>query len=125
MEDGCEASLAKTGMSYRTSVIPFPAVLLGDLSIQDLRKMKNVVIPEGTEEIGNRWFYDSDVESVIVPASVAEIGAYAFCECGHLRRVTFVPGSMLKKIHVGSFCESGIERIVIPKEVEEIENSAF
>lgn len=87
--------------------------------------MKNVAIPEGTEEIGNRWFYDSEIESVIVPASVAEIGAYAFCECGHLRRVTFVPGSKLKKIGIGSFCESGVERIAIPKEVEEIESSAF
>ena len=32
---------------------------------------------------------------------------------------------MLKKIGKGSFCKSGIERVVIPKGVEEIEESAF
>lgn len=60
-----------------------------------------------------------------MPASVREIEVGAFCECRNLRRVTFVPGSKLKKIGIGCFRDSGVERIAIPKEVEEIQNSAF
>ena len=41
----------------------------------DLRNCKEAVIPEGAERIGNHWFWGSEVKSVVIPASVREIGA--------------------------------------------------
>ena len=51
--------------------------------------MKDVVIPEGTEKIGNHWFWRSEINSVIIPASVREIHARAFYDCRNLKRVVF------------------------------------
>ena len=39
--------------------------------------------------------------------------------------MVFAPGSSLKAIGLRSFCNAGIERIAIPKNVEEISESAF
>ena len=85
VEDGCEASLVNSGMSDLTRVSSLSTTLVGNTSIYDLRKIKDVVIPEGTERIENHWFWRSEIESVAVPASVREIGADAFCGCRDLK----------------------------------------
>ena len=87
--------------------------------------MKNVIILEGTEKIGNHWFCDSEIESVEIPASVKEIGPDASYRCRSLRSVTFAEGSRLEKIGAGSFCESVIDWITIPNSVDEIQEYAF
>ena len=76
-----------------TQVGPLPETIVDGMRVWDLRKCKHVVIPEGTEKIGNYWFCDSEVESVEIPASVREIGAYAFYKCKSLKRVVFAEGS--------------------------------
>ena len=81
MEDGCEASLIDAWVPNSTRIIPLSATLVGGIDIQDLRQMKKIVIPEGTERIGNHWFWYNDIESVEIPASVREIGADAFYGC--------------------------------------------
>lgn len=74
-------NLFGTGISESVKVGPPPETLAGDTKVWDLRNLKQVVIPEGVERIGNHWFYDTDVESVKIPASVTEIGTEAFCNC--------------------------------------------
>ena len=54
-----------------------------------------------------------------------EIGTDAFYGCKSLTRVKFARGSKLEKIGSGSFCETGIERVVVPKSVEKIREHAF
>ena len=54
-----------------------------------------------------------------------EIGIEAFYNCENLRKVTFAEGSGLKKIKAGSFCKTEIERMFIPRRVEEIQENAF
>lgn len=44
----------------------------------ELRKLKDVVIPEGFQEIGDQWFWNTEIESVEVPTSVTTIGRQAF-----------------------------------------------
>ena len=87
--------------------------------------MKEIVVPDGTKKIGNYWFQGSGIESVEVPKSVREIGVDAFYKCENLRTVTFAFRSQLEKIWTGSFCETGIEKIVIPKGVGCISDNAF
>ena len=98
VEDGCEASFIRADIPDSTRVIPLSTPMIGGIAIQDLRKMKNVVISKGTEKIGNYWFWGSGIESVTIPASVREIGPDAFYNCKNLKQVTFTEGSQLKKI---------------------------
>ena len=54
---------------------------IGDKLLLDLRGTKDVSIPEGVESIGQYWFYNSDVESVVIPISVKIIKNEAFFKC--------------------------------------------
>ena len=49
---------------------------------------KNTVIPEGVKRIGDWAFCNCDIASVTIPASVNEIGYYAFGYCYKLTSVT-------------------------------------
>ena len=84
-----------------------------------------MVIPNGVEKIKKYWLCYSDIESVVIPASVREIEQLAFYQCRRLRRVTFADGSQLQKIGRYGFSEAGIEDITIPSSVVRLESSAF
>ena len=125
VEAGCEASLQNADVPGSADVVPLPGVFIGGKSILDLRRVKDVIIPEGIEMVGNHWFFGSDVESITVSASVREIWVDAFCRCKKLKQVVFAPGNRLERIGRGGFYCTGIERIAIPKEVGEIQEGAF
>ena len=80
---------------FRDSVVILPArsTMVGDRLLWELRKQREVVIPEGVQEIGGHWFKSSEIENVTIPASVRVIGKRAFYNCKGLRCVTFVEGS--------------------------------
>ena len=81
MEEGCEASLLNTRVMESVIVGPPPETMAGSMRVWDLRNVKYVVFPEGLERIGNHWFWGSEIESVVVPASVKEIEMTAFRNC--------------------------------------------
>ena len=85
---------------------------------------------------------------MVIPSSVVEISDSAFEECKSLKEVVFGAGSALKKIcswafwkctslrniqfpdsleTIGKycFCESGLEEVVLPASVKNIEPRAF
>ena len=134
----------------RDSVIVLPADITvgGSSPPRDVRKWKHVVMPEGIERIGWRWFMDSEIESVAIPASVREISANAFRCCRRLREVVFEERSMLTRIGESAFegCSSlakidfpeglariggrcfykgGLEEVVLPASVRVVEASAL
>lgn len=82
-------------------------------------------LPDGLEAVGAWWFADSDIEKVLIPSTVREIGNRAFFHCKKLREVVFAPDSQLETI--GNFCfyDCGPEEVVIPKSVLNIGNHAF
>ena len=96
LKGDCELDLARIGLLYSTSsaqIILLSVTLPGGVRLQDLCTTKDVVIPDGVERIGNNWFWGSGVESVKIPASVREIGEYAFRNCKKLRQITFSESS--------------------------------
>lgn len=99
--------------------------MAGARPLRDLRGLKDVTIPEGTQEIGEQWFWYSKIESVTVPASLREIRTDSFYNCEGLKSVTFAPGSRLETIGPRSFSNTAIEKVVIPKGVTEIQKCAF
>ena len=58
--------------------------MVGDRLLRDLRRQKDVVIPDGIREIGERWLQYSEIESVAIPKSVTDIGYCVFCNCDRL-----------------------------------------
>ena len=95
------------------------------MKVWNLRKQKDIIFPDGVEKIGNHWFWDTEVESVTIPASVKEIGVNAFCSCKRLKRVAFAEGSRFEKFGAHCFSCSGLEEIVIPSSITMIESKAF
>lgn len=101
------------------------ATRLGGKLLQNLRLLREVVIPDQTERIGMRWFYGCDIESVTIPDSVREIGEEAFRMCAKLKQVKLAEGGWLWKIGLNSFAQSGVEEIAIPRDVKLIDCGAF
>ena len=61
--------------------------MIGENRLQELRYLREVVIPEGLERIGCYWFAFTDIEGVEIPASVTEIEEGAFYWCKKLKHV--------------------------------------
>jgi len=76
--------------------------------------------------IANEAFSQRDVRSVVIPASVTEIGNAAFYCCTNLKSVTFADGSELEKISSSAFslCSS-LKEIVLPASLVELDSRAF
>ena len=62
---------------------------VGDRTLGELRHLREVKLQEGLEIIGENWFADSDIEKVVVPASVKEIQVSAFRGCDKLVSINF------------------------------------
>lgn len=116
-------------------------VAVGGQFLRDLRRLRDVVIPEGVERIGDKWFAGSWVESVEIPASITEIGESAFFSCKRLKRVAFKaaqaaeagvgsasqsPKSSLRVIGKAAFCDcTNLCGIEFPDGLEEVGINAF
>lgn len=125
MADGCEVDLSNLEIQNSTKIYPSPETMIGNARVWDLRELKNVIIPEGTERIGNSWFCSCGIESVEIPASVKCIDACAFYNCKSLKSVAFAEGSRLEKIWPECFRCTGIEEFLAPQSLREIGNGAF
>ena len=87
---------------------------VGGMPLIDLRRLREVVLPEGVEEVGGQWFKNTGLESVSLPASVRVVAREAFYNCRSLKRVVFAGSGNLKEIGDKCFQSSGIEEITLP-----------
>lgn len=69
------------------------------------------------------FYYNRDITSVILPASLQTVGSYAFANCKNLTSVLFL--GAVKQIHTEAFAKSGLTSIYLPEGVERIEAQAF
>lgn len=53
VEDGCEVSLCNTNVRDFAKVSLLPETMIGDVNVWDFRKLRDLVIPDGVERIGN------------------------------------------------------------------------
>ena len=125
--------------NLETITIPKNTAYIGKMAFADCYRLKEAVLPEGITSIGKRAFSGcEELGGIKLPDSVEKIGPYAFSECQSLASVR-LPGKLktveegvffqcrdlaevnlpdsLKKIKKKAFSESGISRIVIPKNV--------
>lgn len=100
--------------------------MVGNKLLWDLRKARNVVIPDGVREVEERWFMNSEIESVTIPASVTTIGNEAFRDCKRLLKVVFEKRSTAKTIRENAFwgCDK-LTKVVLPEGLKIIRSYAF
>lgn len=74
------------------------------------------------QTIDNYAFFDSSLESIIIPSSVERIGKQSFADCSKLNYFDFEENSNLKSIKNDAFLNSMIFNLTIPSCIEYIEN---
>lgn len=89
MNDECDISISRAGALSSTKVVFPQGAMVWGKTLSGVRKLNEVVVPEGMERICNYLFWACDIENVIVSSSVKEIGTEAFCYCHALRTVVF------------------------------------
>ena len=70
-------------------------------------------------------FAKSAIESIELPSTLRRIEAGTFATCERLKHVAFASGSKVESVGFRSFFCSGIEDIIIPKGVAEIQKCTF
>lgn len=91
---------------------------------EKLKAVKTLIIEEGITRIGEGAFNSDgfgfrNIETLVLPESLVEIGAFSFTGCRKLIKV-YLP-SNLKKIGYFAFDKTNIKNIIIPQSVEELE----
>ena len=106
-------------------VIPNGVEEIGNNVFDGYRSLQSVTIPGSVKKIGKDAFYNCDsLQSVIISNGVEEIGDIAFGYCNSLRSI-IIPDSV-KKIGDGAFAYCyGLQSVTIPNSVEEIGDDAF
>ena len=86
--------------------------------------MRNVVIPQGVEVIGNLAFaFCQELSSVVIPEGVKTIGEKAFAYCGLLNSIN-IPSTVTTICNKIIF-QTAIKRVVVPRGVSFIGKEAF
>lgn len=84
-------------------------------------------LPASLESIGNAAFNELAITGVVIPASVATIGDYAFSGCSSLAALSFADGSQLKAIGKEAFKGTAISGKLdyLPASLESIGYGVF
>ena len=119
---------------------------IGEKAFYRTGNIKELKIPNTLETMGNMCFSESDVEKVILPDSLLDVGSGVFSKCLRLKEIN-IPGSIntipqrmlegcnsIKSIVVGNgitsidsyaFYNSGIVEITLPISIKEIGKDVF
>lgn len=89
------------------------------------KKAMHMVIRRGVEKIALECFYKAALVSVVIPASVTEIGERSFFSCKSLKRVRFAPNSQLREIKKHAFFLTAIKEFRAPSSLKVIRQNAF
>ena len=86
--------------------------------------LRSIIIPASVTEIGPGAFqYCSQLKEVVIPPSVTKISEEAFYGCKKLTNVV-IPDSVIE-IGVGAFSGCQLDRIEVPESVTELKSNVF
>lgn len=110
---------------------------IGDSAFYRCTALKSITLPATekktdkgvlmTYTIGKYAFYLSKLESIVIPATVSQIGDYAFQSCKALKTITFAEGIDGKTLKLGTSCFRGtaITGIELPEGITSFPNTMF
>ncbi len=106
---------------------PLPAQItrLPDRLFSGCRALRALNIPAGTVSVGAYALYDTALEGIEMPASLTELGPYAFAHCSYQQAIDVVFSPALTRIPKGAFCGCGLRAMDLPEGVTEIGQEAF
>ncbi|WP_454994844.1 leucine-rich repeat domain-containing protein, partial [Bulleidia extructa] len=120
-----------TSVTIPEKIDGIPVKVIGNQAFQDCKKLKEVILPKGLEEIGYRAFSQcTSLEKIFIPKTVVRSGNFSgyfgrwFQGCDKLKEIVLEEGT--SRIVEGSF--NGIlssYKMVIPESVKEIGQQAF
>ena len=64
--------------------LPDPSTRIGDMTLRELRSIREARFPDCAKAIGKNWFAGSAIEKITIPADVRDIPARAFADCTKL-----------------------------------------
>nr|WP_027871616.1 leucine-rich repeat domain-containing protein [[Eubacterium] cellulosolvens] len=87
-------------------------------------EIERVILPEGISDIGCNSFENCEkLKEINIPDTVTSIGAYAFCNCTQVKNINL--SSVLKHLGEGAFSSCGLTSITIPNSLTEILGATF
>ena len=110
----------------KEETVTLPLTINGNsYTIDNMRGVKNVVIPNGFTTINDKAFYGcTSLVSITIPESVTSIGRSAFSTCRSLKSINLPDGITLISDSAFYGCNN-LENITIPGNVTEIGNYVF
>lgn len=99
-----------------------PVTIVKDLHLSD-SDVERVVLPDTVIELGNYAFSNSKVKEVVFSKNLQEIGDCVFSGCVNLTHVELPEG--LKIIGASAFRNTSLVKIVLPSTVEEMGMDCF
>lgn len=90
----------------------------------ECEKLTNISFSEQLESIGDQAFSNTGLSEIELPASLTEIGGYAFNACSHLKSIRIPEGLTIINNFTFKDCTS-LKTVVLPAVIYEIYSSAF
>lgn len=94
-------------------------------AFNNAESLSSIILPEGLLTIDLYSFRMTNLSSVIIPASVTDIGTSAFESCANLVSVTITHGSVLETIGNHAFASTKFDYIDLPNTLTSIGQFAF
>ncbi len=113
------------GCSSLVSIkLPSNIKRIGKWAFRTCSALKNINLTEGLETIGSEAFLGTDLERVVVPASVSSMGSGVFYECDKLKTAVMLGGGTTLPTETFKSCSS-LERVKLQDNLETVEYNSF
>lgn len=117
------ASAFKDNKTLKECRLPKSLSGVGEDTFKDCTDLKKVALPENSTYIGNRAFYATALNSMVLPASITTIGEYAFAGS----QIEHINVSNIHSLGLGKGCFSNTEvkDILLSNGLESIPEEIF
>ncbi|MDR0831680.1 MAG: leucine-rich repeat domain-containing protein [Bacillales bacterium] len=105
--------IAKTTQTYN---LPYGVKSIDDETFKECHNLKEIILPDSVESIGENAFRSSGLINITIPDSVTSLGAMAFNRCTSLKSITLSNNITVINDQTFYGCAS-LESIVIPDSV--------
>lgn len=110
--------------SLQEVTIPDQVEVIFEYAFKDCVELRTVSIPKSVIRLEQGVFYEcAALHTVTLSSGLKEIGRYCFRECKDLKQIE-LPNTLLK-IGSAAFRESGLQKIVIPEQVHQVDGGVF
>lgn len=118
--DGCFTNAKNLESVSFVSEVIAPDFYIGENAFAYCESLKSFDLPKTTVSIGNRAFFESGLESIVLPEGLKSVGGGAFVNCLNNQEMLVLPTSLetfsspTDWFYPSAFSYSGIKGVAIP-----------